>query len=298
MFRIRRKTGHSQREPEPARCAAYRPMIVKNIARTTLAKLADRSGIGTRKPAQRAGTTGAKPILVPLSRASRDRWTHEPKFPSIRRLDGGRNTRRNPMRVFAFLIPSIVLMCPAGGPAEAQETRDKKGIIVQGGENRQTRNYRSGRSLQTRYHCLRAAKRIAASSWRAAKQTAASSCKEERAKRRKSPPTPECRSQLPPTMMEGRCDETNLRVRPVFPAAIRAGHACRRQHDRSGAGVDQNPNTPAPYRCSVPTFCPDAETKAGRSGEVTPPPPDTRAQTPIQRPVSPRIDQVKEQIRH
>ena len=39
------------------------------------------------------------------------------------------------MRVFAFLvIPSILLMCPAGGSAQAQETRDKKGIIVQGGK--------------------------------------------------------------------------------------------------------------------------------------------------------------------
>jgi hypothetical protein len=45
------------------------------------------------------------------------------------------------MRVFAFLvIPSIVLMCPAGGSAQAQETRDKKGIIVQGGKTQTPAN--------------------------------------------------------------------------------------------------------------------------------------------------------------
>jgi len=36
------------------------------------------------------------------------------------------------MRVFAFLIPSILLMY-ATETAQAQDTRDKKGIIVQGG---------------------------------------------------------------------------------------------------------------------------------------------------------------------
>ena len=37
------------------------------------------------------------------------------------------------MRVFAFLVPSILLM-GAAETAQAQDTRDKTGIIVQGGK--------------------------------------------------------------------------------------------------------------------------------------------------------------------